>query len=403
MSTPRMIRCINGHVFDVSVDQACPVCGWAPPEKTDVGKGNTGNGDSTPRSVTRRAIIIAAGTAAVAGGGLYAVLGQKPQPSEPPKKLTSSGDTARQTKVAERDANDAPPFENLKPLQPSAQIAAATTLKLSPFATETTLLTRAKLLAQKQPSQLKPKRLLVDFVKANQPLALAEIGAACYFGYGVKTSDQLALDYATRAANQGAVRGRTLLAQMLLAGRGVPRDPKTAGDLLVLAARADSAGSAQAVTLLRALSRSLDGTGPNTIDLAQALSAQNWQLATKLAQSLADVQIAAGYTVLGQRYWQGIGVNKDPAAALGLWKKAVAIGYPNASYELSRTGNASEAGSSNVAESMIWLVIAFLQSEDKARALFFTDKISSQSGLLDGSQWAAIRTLFVGLAFPGPK
>jgi TPR repeat protein len=421
MTAPRLIRCINGHVFDVNSDAACPVCGWTDAPATIKTETGSGDGQANPPP-DRRMIILAGATviAAGAGAGVYALLNQggggktefdkeeaaresAAKSANKPPNANPIQQPNQQDAKSEPKPSALPAFRELQAFQPMAQMAAASTLKLSPFVTDMALLTRAVQLSARQPLQLYPKRLLVNHVTANQPQALAEAGSACALGNVVRIDDAAALDYLTRASGQGAVRARIALAQMRLAGRGAARDSNAAGDLLALAARADSGASAQALTLLKSLNRTLDGAGPTSADLNRAVTDKNWPLAVNIARVLAAAQIGSGYTVLGERHWEGVGLDRNPAAAVDWWKKASAIGYPNASYHLSQAASDPQSGPANIIEAMVWMQIAFLQSDDKPRALYFTDKVSARAGLLDGSQWAAMRTLFADLPIPGPQ
>ena len=293
-------------------------------------------------------------------------------------------------------------FDALEPLTQDTQISAATALGLSPFATELALLIRATKLAERQPSQLQAQRLLVPFVRNNQPMALADAASSSYYGYAVAIDDKVALDYFTKAAEQGSVRARAELAQLLLAGRAMPRDTKAAAEFFVLAGRADSPFLEQILLGLKALNVSLDGKGPTAGDLQKAFNSSNWELSLKLAHELADLKIAKGYHVLGMLSWSGNAVPKDQAAAIDWFKKASAIGYSPATESLSYVAKTPASGTGNLVEAVVLLEIAYLQSENKQRAIYFSNKISEQAGLLDHGQWVAIKTLFADLAIPGP-
>lgn len=438
MVAPRMIRCINGHVFDVTSSESCPVCGWTQtPVVSGGGAGATGGDErkDDPGPDRRMIVIAVAAVLLLAGGsGLAIMLNMQRGAPDAPKSVDARPAETRpaeskpaetrppetrpvETKAAETKAADIKPaetrpadpktvvlpdFKTLQPLAQTEQIAAADSLGLSPFAKETALVQRATLLAGLNPMNLDMKRMLVEFVRAGHPLALTEAGAACYFGYAVRVDDQAALDYVTRAADQGVVRGRLLLNQMILAGRGRPRDRQAAGDLLILAIRAEAGGPLPLMAMLKSLDRSLDGAGPTTIDLQRAVMASDWTAAIALARALAEVKIAAGYVVLGERHWQGDGLEKNQAMAIDYWKKAVRIGYSNASQNMAFAARNPPSGSANISESMVWLLIGFLQAEDKPRSDFFRQRVMTQVGLLDPAQWRAIRTLFQGLAIPGP-
>jgi TPR repeat protein len=433
MASSRMIRCINGHVFDAATHAACPICGWteagaAITTVSNTSKGLTGGlgANPVPPDPNRNLKLIGGGASAFLAIIVVAYLAFKPAPvpdpiNDDPKKtvektpektaekpsdqtLEKKPDPQASAKLNSSDqqkSNGLPRFDTLEPLTQDAQSAAAGTLGLSPFTTQMALLTRATRLASVQPAQIQSKRLLIPFIKENQPLALAEAGSSSYFGYAVEVNDQLALDYLTRGADQGSVWARAVLAQMLFVGRGKPRDDDAARKLLLLAARADSVSSPQILRALASVNLKLDGQGPNSYDMKQAMDASNWGLASKLAQELADVQIAQGYYVLGLLNWEGDGIPKDTTAAIDWWKKATALGYSNASYSLSVAARTPPSGSGNLLEAMVWLEIAFLQSEDKQRALYYTDKITAQAGLLDRGQWTAIKTLFSDITIPG--
>lgn len=500
MTVSRMIRCINGHVFDATAQAACPNCGWTELGKAATGDSNSSNGSGTengtspvPPNPNRKVMIAgAAAFGAIAIGiASYAFLKPAPVPvpdpitkvpdkvaektpekarekppevvpekvpekapektpevvpekvpekftevvpekvpaKEPekapvvipdkvPEKLPEKAPEKTPEKVIEKQPEPQPvikveppvppvtngltKFDALEPLTQDTQISAATALGLSPFATETALLTRATLLAEHFPIKLEALRLLVPFVKNNQPQALEVAGGASLHGDGVEVNEQIALDYLTRGADQGATRARIELAEMLRLGRGKPKDEKAATDLYVLVARADSKMGQQIIPLLATLKIAVNGKGPTATDLQNAYESSNWELSLKLAHELADVQIAKGYHVLGLLSLDGHGVPKDQAAAIDWFKKASAIGYSPASYNLSVVAKTPPVGSGNFVEAMVWLEIAFVQSENKQRSLYYTDKISEQVGLLDRNQWAAIKTLFADITIPGP-
>ena len=446
MSSSRMIRCINGHVFDAAAHDACPNCGWTEPGKavpvasvsTGGAASETGSGPIPPISNRNLMMIGAAAFVAIAlGVGSYVFLKSTPVPDPiviVPDKLAEKTPDKGPEKVTERTAEKvaekapdkvvekkvepqpetkvvppAPPnakglskFDALEPLTQGAQTAAATKLGLSPFATETALVTRATKLAEQYPVKLEALRLLVPFVKNNQPQALEVAGDANLDGNDVEKNEMIALDYLTRAANQGATRARIYLAEMLRLGRGTPKDQKAATDLYVLVSRADSKMSEQIIPLIAAIKIKVDGNGPTATDLQKAYESSNWEVSLKVAHELADVQIAKGYHILGLLSLNGFGVPKDQAVAIDWFKKATTIGYSPASESLSLIAKSPPTGSGNLVEAMVWLEIGFLQSENKDRAIYFTDKISEQAGLLDRNQWAAIKTLFADLAIPGP-
>lgn len=498
MSSPRMIRCINGHVFDAAANNACPNCGWTEPGKATpvtsvltTGATSESSGGSMQLSPNRNFLMIGAAAFAVIALGVvsYGFLKTTPvpdpivkvpdkaadkttdkvpekvaektpevAPDKVPEKVPDKNPVIVADKVPEKapdkvvekapeiapdkvpdklpdktvekvpekapdkvvekknepqpaikEATPVPPntsgllkFDALEPLTQDAQAAAAAKLGLSAFATETALVTRATKLGEQYPVKLESLRLLVPFIKKNQPQALEVAGGASLFSDIVQVNDQIALDYLTRASDQGATRARIERAEMLRLGRGKPKDEKAAVDLYIRVARADSKMSQQIIPLLAALKIKIEGNGPTASDLQKAYESSNWKLSLKLAHEFADIQIAKGYHVLGLLSLDGNGVPKDPAVAIDWFKKASAIGYSPASYSLSVMTKTPATGSGNLVEAMVWLEIAFLQSENKQRSLYYTDKISEQAGLLDRNQWAAIKTLFADIAIPGP-
>lgn len=415
----RLIRCINGHVFDAAAAEACPTCGWT--EQPSASSGAAGGKDGKTENRTenetkkqsgaeeidkrRRAFVIGGGVAlAGIGAGGYFLFANKPAPvvevASPPAPQKPAPEPQKPSADA---AVTLPRFADLQPIEQTAQIAAARTLGLSAFTTNAALVTRIVRLVQLKPTDVGLKQRLVPHVKSDQPMALNEAGAACYFGYGVQKDEKLALDYLTRAASEGVVRARSLIAQSLLAGGLKPRDPDAAADILTLAAKADGPGAGQAAMLLKQLNRSLDNAGPTSADLGAAIAQKNWDLTVKIARVLADQKIDSGYNTLGERHWKGEGLPKDPAAAIDFWRKATAIGYSVASYNLSVAAKTPPTGSPSLIESLVWLMIARIQTEDRPRAVWITERITEQTGLFDQSQWSAIRTLFADIDIPGPK
>ena len=408
----RLIRCINGHVFDASKAEACPTCGWVEQPSADASD-TEGSGGGTKKETgveeidkNRRALVIGGGVAAAGlAAGAYFLFSNKP--AAPVVEVASPRAPEKPAAAPPQPATDTPPalarFPDLQPIEQTAQISAARTLGLAPFTTSTALVTRIVRLVQLKPTDVGLKQILVPHVKANQPMAVSEAGAACYFGYGVQKDEKLGFDYLTLAANQGVVRARGLVAQALLAGSVKPRDPDAAAEILTLAAKADGPGALQARTFLKTLKRSLEDAGPSSIDLAAANSQKNSDLVVKIARILADQKIDSGYNALAERYWVGEGLPKDPAAAMDLWRKAIAIGYPLASYNLSLVAKMPLTGSPSLIDSLVWLIIARVQTEDRSRAVWLTERVTEQAGLFDQAQWSAVRTLFAGIDIPGPK
>ncbi len=418
----RLIRCINGHVFDASATGSCPSCGWTEPASATPGATENDGGETRKQSGTeeidksRRFLVIGGvGTAAGLGVGAYFLLANRhaaPDPAPDPK-VSKPPVSERPPTEPQHPANNQQPagkapgaladFLELQPIEQTAQIAAARALGLSPFTTETALVTRVVRLAQTRPTDVRFKQLLVPFVKSDQPMALNEAGTACFYAYGVQKDDKLAFDYLTRAASRGVVRARAGVAQMLQAGTLKPRDPDAAAEILTRAAKADGPGAGQALTFLKVLKRSLDGAGPGSADLFAASAQKNWDLTVKIARALADQNIDSGLNALGERYWNGEGLPQDRTAAIEFWRKATAIGYSPASYNLSIAAKSPPTGSPNLVESLVWLLIASIQTEERARKIWFTDRVTEQAGLFDQSQWSAIRTLFADIDTPGPK
>ncbi|WP_294533868.1 tetratricopeptide repeat protein [uncultured Rhodoblastus sp.] len=418
----RLIRCLNGHVFDASATTACPTCGWTEPASATPGSTENSGGESRKRSGgeeidnSRRMLVIGGGAVAAGlGAGAYFFLANRhatpdpdPEPAvrKPPaaeKPPVTEKPPAEPLQQASKAPGALPNFLELPPVEQTAQMAAARELGLSPLATETALVTRVVRLAQFKPTEVRYKQLLIPLVKLDRPMALNEAGTALQFGYAVNKDAKLAFDYLTRAASQGVVRARAGIAEMLLAGNPKPRDPDGAAEILTLAAKADGPGAGQALTFLKVLKRSLDGAGPGSAELFAAAAQKNWDLNIKIARALADRNIDSGLNALGERYWNGEGVPQDRAAAIEFWRKATAIGYSPASYNLSLAAKAPPTGSPNLVESLVWLLIAAIQTEDRARRIWFTDRLTEQAGLFDQSQWSAIRTLFAEIEIPGSK
>lgn len=122
-------------------------------------------------------------------------------------------------------------------------------------------------------------------------------------------------------ATRGDAVAQFYLSQLLLSGRGVPRD---AARGLALLRQSAAQGSAEAVAELGR--RQLFGEG----------LPENFDEALRLARAAASRSNGAGLHLLGQLQASGIGMAADAAAALKLYEQAATTGSPVAMRTIAR-------------------------------------------------------------------
>lgn len=98
---PKLVRCIEGHVYDREEQQACPTCGAVPidtagPSGPGAGQGNESKRDTAGSS--RRWLLIGAIALAVAAGAF--LFKDRIQPTEPADR---EQDPEKKASVLERE------------------------------------------------------------------------------------------------------------------------------------------------------------------------------------------------------------------------------------------------------------------------------------------------------------
>ena len=154
--------------------------------------------------------------------------------------------------------------------------------------------------------------------------AMVKAGLMLSNGRGVAARDYAgAVRWFQAAADRNDSDGITLLADCYLRGLGVTADPKRAADLLTAAT---ALGNSRAMGMLGRLYEK--GSGVPQRDLKKAIELY------KRATELGNLDAQANLAVL---IITGNGTDRDPAAALRLWKQGAEAGNANCMYFYAST------------------------------------------------------------------
>lgn len=164
--------------------------------------------------------------------------------------------------------------------------------------------------------------LLVSLCSAALLTTAADLPVAAlnYYELSARWAKRPAADIEAEAARGDAV-AQFYLSQLLLTGRGVPRDAE------------------RGVTLLRQSSAQNNAEAMAELGRRQLLGEgmpENFDEALRLARAAASRSNAAGLHLLGQLQASGIGMAADSAAALKLYEQAAAAGGPVAMRTIAR-------------------------------------------------------------------
>jgi TPR repeat protein len=168
----------------------------------------------------------------------------------------------------------------------------------------------------------------------------------------VETDYEKAVKWSTKAAEQGDSIGQTLLAVCYYDGKGVEKDYKKAVEWL---SKAAEQGQANAQTYLAL--RYYGGEGVEK-DYKKAVE---W-LSKAAEQGLADAQ-----TYLGIRYYNGEGVEKDYKQAVQWWSKAAEQGLADAQNYLGLRYYSGEGVEKDYKQAVEWLSKAAEQGQANAQ------------------------------------
>jgi hypothetical protein len=241
----RYIRCIEGHVYEADAHPACPQCGSVPPRatdtSTDTGANKTSRPDQQPLLTAGRMWIAAAVIAAVVGFALkdqlvtphhdqhrneHAVVDDATKSSETQIKNDSGG-----TENSSPVSKGAKPHEETKESPTSPRVPDGQDDKKTESGHSDgkapggeNALVGEVMAALDRHDYREAWRLAEPLAQAGNPTAQFLRGKILHLGLGIQKSESEAAIWYRKAANQGEPRAMNNLAQLLLEGRGVPKD-----------------------------------------------------------------------------------------------------------------------------------------------------------------------------------
>jgi prolyl 4-hydroxylase len=147
-------------------------------------------------------------------------------------------------------------------------------------------------------------------------------------GLGVQIDARQAAEYFEASAAQGLKEACYSLANLLFNGIGIPRNGQRAQSLLLASARANHRAAFRSLGYLYHLMGD-NGTWP--------------RLSTACFQRAADLGDAHAQYALGVRFWEGLGVEKNPSAAYHWWRTAAKSGIYLAAARLAVAADTTPA------------------------------------------------------------
>ena len=199
-----------------------------------------------------------------------------------------------------------------------------------------------------------------------------------------RRDDAKAYGWFIKAANQGHVGAQLAVATHLLAGRGVTKDKKAAGDWLVRAAETQDPVAHYLLGRLRqgAGEADLDRVR-NSFGVAAAAGHREAQfaLAILLAKSAAEADKkeaaewfarahetghVAAANHLGELYRDGVGVPRQLDKARSIFQQAAEQGDANAMYNLARMQDDGMGGQRDTGRALKWYARAADEGHEKA-------------------------------------
>lgn len=192
----------------------------------------------------------------------------------------------------------------------------------------------------------KPSEALVWYEKAaktGNPVAETNVGAAYYFGQGVRDDYVEAASWFRKAARQGFPAAENWMGSLRAAGLGVPRNPFRAFHWYRL-----SAGHGEIAAMTNLGEAYMEGVGTPR-------DPQKGVLWLRKAAEKGDSEASA---ILGAAYKYGQGVPRDFSRAVGWYRKGAHGGDAMAAYGLGICYARGQGVATDPVRGFAWLTIA---------------------------------------------
>lgn len=213
----------------------------------------------------------------------------------------------------------------------------------------------AQMLLGEQLREIAPSdslRYFKDAARSGQTEAMTQAGLMLSNGRGTSAPDlRLAVGWFERASAEGDADAMTALAECLIHGKGIQKNPQRAGELLQ---RASALHHPLALNLLGDLHARGIGVP------------QNYQEAYELFSRSAAQGFGDGIANLGALTMRGEGTRANPAKAIAIWKAGIDRGFPSCMVNYAKALESGQGVPADRDLARYWYILAARGGNEEA-------------------------------------